>query len=61
MKRMRYPTLYYRVLVCLRLGIPAFRRVTCRRPILDQRKSSRLQEYEQSGYYRVGAHQKYFF
>ncbi|MHC4167974.1 MAG: hypothetical protein ACYSWQ_13520 [Planctomycetota bacterium] len=53
MKGMRYPTLYYRVLVYLRLLVPAVR-------VLDQRKWSRFEEFEQSGYYRAGA-PRYFF
>jgi hypothetical protein len=52
-KGMRYPTLYYRVLVYLRLLVPAVR-------VLDQRKWSRFEEFEQSGYYRAGA-PRYFF
>ena len=59
-KGMSYPTLFYRVLVYLRLMVPAVRRVTCRCVVLDQRKWSRFEEFEQAGYYRAGAPRHFF-
>jgi len=57
---MRYPTLCYRMLVFLRLVVPAVCREMRCRQIGNQRKLNRLEEFEYSGYYRVGA-PRYFF
>ena len=56
----KYPSLYCRILVLLRLFVPALCRVAHRCVVLDQRELKRLEEHERCGYYRV-RFPRYFF
>ncbi len=57
---MRYPTLYFRMLVLLRLVVPAVRRAPCGKLVRDHKTLGRLEEFESSGFYRVGT-PRYFY
>ena len=56
----RYPSLYCRILVLLRLLVPSLYRVTRRCVVLDQKELNRLEEFERCGYDRV-RFPRYFF
>ena len=52
-KGIKHPSLYRRMLVSLRLFVPALCRVTSRSVVLDQKELNRLEQYERSGYNRM--------